>query len=126
MVSGPDWGSARAKLGTTREGCCSQRDPDGCLPRRAPVKASHNSQPYSNLTSSTQDPAEEEGAAAQGTQQPRRLELLLFSRKQEFPSEKASKTKSQAEAQGMAGIWLLPVWPSCGSKPPAFLHSNTW
>lgn len=32
VVSGPDWGFARAELGTTMEGFCSQGDPNHCLP----------------------------------------------------------------------------------------------
>lgn len=54
-----------------------------------------------NLTRKTQNPVQEGGAAAKGG-----AAGLGSSRncwKREFPREKASKTKSQAEAQGLAG-----------------------
>ena len=41
VITGPDWGFARAELGTTTEEFCSQGDPNHCLPRRAQVRASH-------------------------------------------------------------------------------------
>lgn len=93
-LQGLKWAPARGVL--------FQGDPNLCQPSRAQVRASHKENfCLENLTRKTQNPVQEGGAAAKGG-----AAGLGSSRncwKREFPRKKASKPKSQAEAQGLAG-----------------------
>lgn len=118
MVSRPDWGFARAELGTTTEGFCS---PKSLPAQKGSSKSKLQVLCLENLTRNTQNPVEEGSAAAKGEAAGLGSwrSCCSCSRKQQFPLEKASKTKSQAQARVWQGIWLLLAQPSFGSKPQA-------